>query len=192
MINFKNDIKEQVNFALRELNSSIDMIYTANNLLTINRILEQMRLQISNLIYLNEIRDKFAIRKPSEQDAKEPEDKKRDTSQDDSAGTFSPLRFKAFDHFVPFPEEFKKSGDLSESTGSAPDAKTAQAKDTEKQVSSASDNNEPASGKSDKKDDLTELTPINKADSSQGSKMSELDRLVSRLIEDTLEKDKDN
>ena len=59
MIFDKTNIKEQVNYILNELSKAIDAIYTAPNLLTINKILENMRIDITNLIYLNEVRDKY-------------------------------------------------------------------------------------------------------------------------------------
>jgi len=57
----RSNVKEQVNFILRGLSGSIDALYTASNLLTITNILENMRVDVQNLIYLNEIRDKQTL-----------------------------------------------------------------------------------------------------------------------------------
>ncbi|NLU53079.1 MAG: hypothetical protein GXX10_09505 [Clostridiaceae bacterium] len=229
MINFKNDIKEQVNSALRELNSSIDMLYTANNLLTINRILEQMRLQISNLIYLNEIRDKYTIRKPADTEEKpeaqhsenetlketfkeeslksetiitktqDTETLKADVSKTDvskaesdtSVSNFSPTKFNVLASFLePYPEDAAKSGYTNQTI----EKYISQANDTlteEKKVSSDNDKLNDSFGANTKKDTFIELKPIKKDASFRESKMSELDRLVARLIEDNLDKDKD-
>lgn len=76
MIYDKSNIKEQVNFILRELGASIDALYTAPNLLTITQILENMRVDVQNLVYLNEIRDKQKPQKLASEDKMTSEDSK--------------------------------------------------------------------------------------------------------------------
>ena len=181
MVYDKTNIKEQMTFILNELSKSIDALYTASNLLTINKILENMRIDINNLVYLNEVRDKYTIYRADT--AKKP------------AG-FDPFLTQFHE---PWPEE-KVSGNLTREaeTDQATETGSPQAKepDQEQAMETGAEAGEmqavkmvEEAGKGEYSAQESErgYEEVKKEDKDKhrdGEKLSELDWLVSQLIDD--------
>lgn len=186
MVYDKTNIKEQINFILNELSKSIDALYTAPNLLTINKILENMRIDINNLVYLNEIRDKYTIQRADISKTLSESGKSEDKAD--------PFLAKFHE---PWPEE-KISENLSKETEKNSTEKTdaTQAKEhSQKEKKGAG--KKPSEGLSKKKKEenkednfsekpaknYEEVKEVSRKEVKNGEKLSELDWLVSQLID---------